>query len=90
MTGNYSLFSTFQSQPSPSIVTLADGSHSCVLGLDTIVPTLSIHLILVLSLPNFSFNLMYVSKLTRELKVLYLILSRFLSLSGSYDEADYW
>ena len=28
MTGNSSLFSTFQSQPSPSTVTLADGSHS--------------------------------------------------------------
>ena len=68
MTGNSSLFSTFQSQPSPSIVTLADGSHSCVLGLGTIVPTSSIPLTSVLSLPNFSFNLMSVSKLTRALK----------------------
>ena len=62
------LFSTFQSQPSPSTVTLANGSHSCVLGLGTIVPTPSIPLTSVLSLPNFSFNLMYVSKLTRSLK----------------------
>ena len=68
MTGNSSLFSTFQSQPSPSTVTLANGSHSCVLGLDTIVPTPSIPLTSVLSLPNFSFNLMYVSKLTRAFK----------------------
>ena len=68
MTGNSSLFSTFQSQPSPSTVTLADGSHSCVLGLGTIVPTPSIPLTSVLSLPNFSFNLMSVSKLTRALK----------------------
>ena len=68
MTGNSSLFSTFRSQPSPSIVTLADGSHSCVLGLGTIVPTPSIPLTSVLSLPNFSFNLMSVSKLTRVLK----------------------
>ena len=37
MTGNSSLFSTFQSQPSPSIVTLADGSQSCVLGSGTIL-----------------------------------------------------
>ena len=65
MTGNSSLFSTFQSQPSPFTVTLADGSHSCVLGSSTIVPTPSIPLTLVLSLPNFSFNLMSVSKLTR-------------------------
>ena len=68
MTGNSSLFSTFQSQPSPSAVTLADGSHSCVLGSGTIVPTPSIPLTSVLSLPKFSFNLMSVSKLTRALK----------------------
>ena len=36
MTGNSSLFSTFQSQPSTSIITLADGSQSCVLGSNTI------------------------------------------------------
>ena len=64
MTGNSSLFSTFQSQPSPSTITLADGSHSCVLGSGTIVPTPSIPLTSVLSLQNFSFNLMYVIKLT--------------------------
>ena len=68
MTGNSSIFSTFQSQPSPSTVTLADGSHSCVLGSGTIVPTSSISLTSVLSLPNFSFNLMSVSKLTRALE----------------------
>ena len=68
MTSNSSLFSTFQSQPSPSTITLADGSYSCVLGSDTIVPTPSIPLTSVLSLPNFSFNLMFVSKLTRALK----------------------
>ena len=68
MTGNSSIFSTIQSQPLPSTVTLADGSHSCVLRSGTIVPTPSIPLISVLSLPNFSFNLMSVSKLIRELK----------------------
>ena len=68
MTSNSSIFSTFQSQPSPSTITLADGSHSCVLGSGTIVPTPSIPLTSVLSLPNLSFNLMSVSKLTRALK----------------------
>ena len=68
MTGNSSLFSTFRSQPSPSTVTLADGLHSCVLRSGTIVPTPSIPLTSVLSLPNSSFNLMSVSKLTRVLK----------------------
>ena len=32
MTGNSSLFSTFQSQPLTCTITLADGSQSCVLG----------------------------------------------------------
>ena len=68
MTSNSSLFSTFQSQPSPSTATLVDGSHSCVLGSSTIRPTPSIPLTSVLSLPNFSFNLMSVSKLIRALK----------------------
>ena len=68
MIGNSSLFSTFQSQPSPSTVTLADGSQLCVLGSGTIVLTLSNPLTSVLSLLNFSFNLMSVSKLTRTLK----------------------
>ena len=68
ISGNSSLFSTFQSQPSPSTITLADGSHSCVLGSGTIGPTPSIPLTSILSLPNFSFNLMSVSKLTPTLK----------------------
>ena len=68
MTGNSSLFSTFQSQSSPSIVTLADRSQSCVLGSGTIFPTPFIPLSFVLSLPNFSFNLVSVSKLTRALQ----------------------
>ena len=68
MIGNSSLFSTFQSQPSPSTVTLENGSQSCVLRSGTIVPTPSIPLTLVLSLPNFSFNLMHVIKLTQALK----------------------
>ena len=68
MTSNSRLFSTFQSQPLTSTVTLADGSWSCVLGLGIISPTPSIPLSSILILLNFSFNLMYVSKLTRALK----------------------
>ena len=39
MTSNSSLFTTFESHPSTSTVTLADGSISCVLGSGTIRPT---------------------------------------------------
>ena len=67
MTGNSSLFTTFQPHSSTSTVTLADGSTSCVLGLGTIHLTPSITLSYVLSLPQLSFNLIFVSKLTRIL-----------------------
>ena len=68
MTGNSNLFSTFQSQPSTSTVTFANGSQSCIVGSGTVFPTPSIPLSSVLSLPKFSFNLMSVRKLTRALK----------------------
>ena len=67
MTGNFSLFTTFQSHPSSSIVTLADGSKSCVLEWGTINHTPLIPLTYVISLPHFSFNLISVSKVTRTL-----------------------
>ena len=67
MTGNFSLFTTFQSHPATSTVTLADRSKSCVLEWDTINHTPLIPLTYVLSLPHFSFNLISVSKVTRSL-----------------------
>ena len=67
MTGNSSLFTTFQSHSSTSTVILTDGSTSCVLGSGTIHPTPLITLTSILSLPQFSFNLIYARKLTRTL-----------------------
>ena len=67
MTGNSSLFTTFKPHSSTSSVTFADGSTSCVLGSGTIHPTPLITLTLVLSLPQFYFNLISVSQLTRTL-----------------------
>ena len=68
MTGNSSLFSTFQSHPSTSSVTLENGSQSCVFVLGTIFPIISLPLSSVLNLPNYSFNLIFVRKLTRALR----------------------
>ena len=68
MTGNPSLFSSYQSHNSSSNVTLADGSTSCVLGSGSVNLTPLISLSSVLSLPQFAFNLISVSKLTRALK----------------------
>ena len=67
MIGNSNLFTTFQSHPSTSTVTLANGSTSSVLRSGTIYSTPLITLISVLSLPQFSFNLISMSKLTRTL-----------------------
>ena len=73
MTGNSSLFTSFQSHPSTSTVTLVDGSTSCVLGSRTIHPTPLITLTSVMSLPQFFFNLISVNKLTRTLNCSILI-----------------
>ena len=54
----------FQSHSSTHTFTLADGSTYCVLGLGTIRPTPLITLTSVMSLPQFSFNLISMSKLT--------------------------
>ena len=67
MTSNFSLFTMFQSHPSTSTAILVDGSTSCVLTSGTIHPTPLITLTFVLSLPQFSFNLVSMSKLTRTL-----------------------
>ena len=59
--------SQFLSSLEISSITLANGSRSYLLESGTIFPTPSIHMSFILSLPNFFFNLMSVSKLTREL-----------------------
>ncbi|KAJ9542961.1 hypothetical protein OSB04_029467 [Centaurea solstitialis] len=68
MTGNPTLFSTFDKHMSPSHATIADGSTSFVLGSGTIELTLFVSLSFVLSLPKFSFNLLSVSRITHALK----------------------
>src|SRR5262249_49510229 len=70
-------FSTLQSHISNSNVTLADGLTFCVIGSDTITPTLSIALSFVLHVPQLSFNLIFVSKLTRMLNYYILFFSNY-------------
>ena len=67
MKGNSNLFTTFQSHHSTSTVTLVDKSISCVLGSRAIHPTPLITLTFVMSLPQLSFNLVSMSKLTHTL-----------------------
>ena len=64
---NKDLFSslTFLS-PLPTI-TLANGSQTIAKGIDSVCPLPSLPLTFVLYVPNFSFNLISISKLTRDL-----------------------
>ena len=65
--GNKDLFSslTFPS-PLPTI-TLANGSQTIAKGIGSVCPLPSLPLTYVLYVPNFSFNLISISKLTRDL-----------------------
>ncbi|KAK3025978.1 hypothetical protein RJ639_040952 [Escallonia herrerae] len=67
MTGNPKIFSSFRSHTAPSPVTIADGSNYTIKGSGTVKPTSSITLSSVLSLPSLAFNLMSVSRLTKDL-----------------------
>ncbi|KAJ9542741.1 LOW QUALITY PROTEIN: hypothetical protein OSB04_029247 [Centaurea solstitialis] len=68
MTGNPNLLSDFTKHTPSARVTVADGNLSQVEGSGTVKLSPSVLLSSVLSLPNFSFNLMSVSKITRGLK----------------------
>eukprot|EP00261_Vitis_vinifera_P035581 XP_019076824.1 PREDICTED: uncharacterized protein LOC109122933 [Vitis vinifera] len=66
MTGNHKTFSTFRTHSTPPI-TVIDGSTYEIKGSGTVKPTSSITLFSVLNLPNLAFNLIFVSKLTKNL-----------------------
>ena len=67
MTGNPAIYSSFKPHKSSSTVTVADGSSYHVTGTGIARPTSSITLSSVLGLPNLAFNLVSVSKLTKDL-----------------------
>ena len=67
ITGNKDLFSSLTfSSPLPTI-TLANGSQTIAKGIGKVCPLPSLPLISVLYVPNFPFNLISISKLTRDL-----------------------
>ncbi|KAL3518521.1 hypothetical protein ACH5RR_021110 [Cinchona calisaya] len=67
MTGDTGILFSFSSHTNLPSVTLADGSMTSVVGSGIANLTTSISLSSVLCLPNFSFNLLSVSKITRAL-----------------------
>nr|XP_027073728.1 uncharacterized protein LOC113698197 isoform X1 [Coffea arabica] len=68
MTDNKGILSSFNPNKGHPNVTLADGSCASVVGSGVAIPMSSISLYSVLCLPNFSFNLLSVSKITKALK----------------------
>lgn len=67
MTGNPNIFSSIRSHKAISHVTVANGSTCNSVGFGIVQPTSSITISFVISLPKLAFNLIYVSKITREL-----------------------
>ncbi|XP_040935279.1 uncharacterized protein [Gossypium hirsutum] len=70
MTGNLSLFHTYLPCHDHSQFRIADGSYSPVAGMGTVRLTENFSLDKVLHVPNFSCNLLLISKLTKDEKVL--------------------
>ena len=67
ISGNKDLFSSL-TFPSPlPIITLANGSQTIAKGIGSVCPLPSLPLTSVLYVPNFPFNLISISKLTRDL-----------------------
>ncbi|KAG8479486.1 hypothetical protein CXB51_029679 [Gossypium anomalum] len=70
MTGNLSLFHTYLPCHDHSRIRIADGSYSPVAGMGTVRLTENFSLDKVLHVPNLSCNLLSISKLTKDEKVL--------------------
>ena len=77
MTSNPETFSNFQSHLTLSPVTIVDGSTSKFIGSGTLKPTSYITLSSVLGLPKLAFNLISVSKLTKDLNCCILFFSDY-------------
>ena len=67
MTGNQNLFHTLYSCPGNYHVRIADGSSSKVTGIETIIINKDLILKSVLLVPNLNYNLLSISKLTKDL-----------------------
>ncbi|KAG8473962.1 hypothetical protein CXB51_033910 [Gossypium anomalum] len=70
MTGNLSLFHTYLPCNDHSRIRIADESYSPVAGMGTVRLTENFSLDKVLHVPNLSYNLLSISKLTKDEKVL--------------------
>ena len=67
ISGNKDVFSSLTFPPSLPTITLANGSHAMAKGIGSACPIPSLPLCSVLYVPDFPFNLISISKLTRDL-----------------------
>ena len=87
ISGNKDIFSSL-TIPSPlPTITLANGSQTIAKGIGSICPLPSLPLTSVLYVPNFLFNLISISKLTRDL---HCVLTFFYNLAGPEYGEDNW
>ena len=70
LSGNKDLFSSLTITSPLSMITLANGSQTMAKGIGLACPLPSVPLTYVLYVPNCPFNMIYISKLTRELNCL--------------------
>ena len=89
MTGTSGLLSDLEHSSSLPNVTLVDGSTTIVSGLGTTNLSPNLSLSSVLYIPDFLFNLLSISKLTKLLNCAAFFIHS-LYLSRSQDEEDYW
>ena len=67
ISGNKDLFSSLNFQSPLPTITLANGSQTIAKGIGSVCPLPSLPLTSILYVPNFPFNLISISKLTRDL-----------------------
>lgn len=90
MTGMSSLFSTYRVCSSRDKVRIVDGSLSSVVGTGDISHTSSMSLSSIFHVPNFKYNLVSLSHLTKSMNCSITFFSFSLCLSRPSDKADDW
>ena len=80
VSGNEDLFSSFTITSSLPMITLANGSQTMAKGISSACPLPSVPLTSVLYVPNSPFNMISISKLTRDLNCLITFYDNFVTL----------
>ena len=78
--GNKDLFSSLTFHSSLPTITLANGSQTIAKGIGFVCPLPSLPLTSVLDVPYFPFNLIFISKLTRDLHCVLTFLHNYVAL----------